>query len=363
VLADATPGDGVVWLTYLTNDNYYHFKLIDNEGNEIWTVHTDMQYLSNIRSAYVQKVIFEEDGLVTVFFNNGRFRYNLSGEEVLREEEFFQLPYTIVDVRNIIVGAQGGYVLIGAVSIAGMRALAVGFDREGNELFTRIFSVTANGRHAYTGAQVLEDGTCLLAGSYTSPVAALMNAFFVTRIAPDGAELFTQVHSTTEFHGAPANTWYPGRDLIKTGHDNYLFAIDGWGSKPFQRLVQFDAMGNETADQQVIEFRSETRSYGLPPFIGSVIAGRPDGSIVGVLNSNQWFLPGAQGIATAPYMPPHYANLYQFSLSDHTLNAADFNRLYSNYLSAAVRLSNGNVMIAGTILSLGADMKIIIAIL
>lgn len=360
VLTDATAGDGVVLLTFIDNGNNIYFKLIRNNGDELWTVDPGLTFLQNSRAQYVQKVLFENDDLITVFYLNARIRYSLNGEEVSREEDFIQVPWSNMDINNIAIGADGNYLVIGNASVSGMRAAYFMLDREGNMLSPFLFAITPNGGNAYTGVVVMEDGSYMLAGAYTSPLQQLSNAYFVTKVAATGEALWTVSQPTTPFHGATFDK--PGRDLIRTSDGHFLYVIDGWGDHSGQRIVRFTQFGEDLGDQRDMAFADFNISYATPPFIGTVVAEHSDGSIYGVMNSRNWSLLNGLGLLTASYFPPHYAYFYQYTPRDHSLDAAYFDRTYSNYLSAATRLSNGKVMLAGTILSLGVDKKIIITI-
>lgn len=361
-LTDATAGDGVVLLTYITEQGTYNFKLIDNDGNELWTTASNLPFVSGTRLGHVHKAFFEDDGLITVLHQRGRIRYNMQGEEVSRENILFTFNF---DIRNVIQGPNGEYIFIGyqVVTTNNLRATATGIDRNGNFLFTHTYTGTT-GICAYTGGVTLEDGSYLLSGAYNSINDDQGDAYFITRIGPTGEVLWTVQHPTTD---VPASLWdrnlIAGRNMIRTADGNYLFFIEGYLDRQ-QRIVRFDDTGAETGPHWEIELQSPGYTFAGTGYRGAALAQHMDGSLYFI--GNGWrdkLILGTNIIRVqGAWQQPSYGSFARLAPESDGWARADFSRNYNNWLTAVIPLSNGKVMLAGTILSLGVDLKLVIAV-
>lgn len=366
-LTDATAGDGVVLLTYITNQGTYNFKLIDNDGNELWTVASNLPYMWQSNSAFVHKVLFEDDGLITVLYHRSRVRYNMDGEEVSREENRFAFPWNNFVTRNVIQGQNGEYIYIGYYTVSGLntRASVVGYDRDGNVLFSDFYSALP-GTYAYTGGQTLDDGSYLLAGSYSALTEGHSESYFVTRINPSGEVLWTVTHPATDtLSSVLEQTEIAGRNMIRTADGNYMFFIEGF-SKSQQRIVRFDDAGEEIAPQRTINFEGPGYTYANSAYKGAALAQHEDGSLYFIGNEwnqeNRPILGTNVLIVQGVFQSPSYGSFFRLDTESDVWKRAYFNRNYNNWLTGAIRLNNGKIMLAGTILSLGTDLKIIVAV-
>ena len=111
----AVAGDGVVLLTYIDNLNEYVFKLIENDGTEIWTKKFGYSYkLNEFGQIPKMKIILDLDSSFAIFYGNGLKKINYQGEIVYSKDYFFPSGGGLVSVYDVQIGVNITYIISGS---------------------------------------------------------------------------------------------------------------------------------------------------------------------------------------------------------------------------------------------------------
>jgi hypothetical protein len=356
---DAIPGEGVVLLTYVDNDDKYQFKLIDNAGNEIWTKHFGYKYQISPRTVQaltgpdtIIQIIYDVDNTFTVFRGNSMKKIDHAGNVVFSDNSFLT-GMEKASVAKIMLGNADNYLVLGELSISGKRAFVSEFNRQGQQEFIKIYTVNVSGVNFFTDAQALKDGNYLLAGTFESNTEGLSSSFFLANLAPNGDLTIVGNNDITCASCV-------GRQLYKTAEDNYIYlisALDQDAQELRSSLYHFNQAGEilnvDYADLAPFNLASQ-RS----------LLQNEDGSFTGIIKTKDDIQTTlSNSTASDPLRPNTYTvpvYSYYFSLNKFgaVQDKAFFSTSYSNYFNSIIRLSNGRVLIYGALQSFGEEMKL-----
>lgn len=364
-VTDLSPGDGVALITYLTMSNNYKFKLISNSGLELWTYTSDLFYSSS-EGSVVNGVLYNADGSFDVVYKWDLLRISANGELIFHNQNFFSGIDEDYSIEHVSLNANGDYLLMGNAYLGGDRAFCAGFNSEGAELFKKFFFIHATSAQSYTSSINLPDDYVLLAGSFKSVNPGFDDAYFVSKLSPEGALIWTKVHPFADQEELLGGSFAPtGRDLLQLDQNRFVYLINPVGEEFNDhrlRLVYFDTTGTETGDHTFINFAHVNNTSGSLPYTGRVISQKADGTIVGVarnyyLNNNFTF-----DTDQITYSTPEYSFFFELKPTTGEITAEYLNRDYNNYLTCTALLSDGKIMLAGLIDSFGNQTNIVIVI-
>jgi hypothetical protein len=356
---DAIPGEGVALLTFIDNEDNYQFKLIDNSGNEIWTKDFGYTYRVSPRTQIkaaapdtLIHIIYDIDNTFAIFRGSSLKKINHKGNVVFSDPSFLN-GMEKVNVDRIVLGNTDNYLVLGDLSISGNRAFASEYNRQGQQVYIKTYSVNLSGLNTFTDAQALEDGNHLLAGTFESKTAGLSSSFFLANLAPNG-------DLTLIKNNEMRCTACVGRQLYKTKEGEYVYLIsaiveDALDSRSLVYHV------NQAGDISHLDSLDLT-SFNLAS--RSSLVQKGDGSFAGIIKSkNHIRTLESLGSLSSPTKPNTYTGpvySYYFSLNEIGIvkNKVFFTTSYSNYFNSIIKLSNNRILIFGALQSFGEDNKL-----
>jgi hypothetical protein len=355
---DAVAGDGVVLLTYVDQNNTYQFKLVDNAGNAIWT--KDFGYKHEVApqsgrdlatSDTVINILYDIDHTFSIFRGGSLKRVNHQGEVVLSDPNFLNGLESFNTVK-VILGHNNNYLALGELDLSGNRAFASEYSRLGQQRFLTVHTINVNGTNTFSDAQLLDNGTYFLSGSFNTKSQSISSSFFTAILNSNGTLEEVNNHFVEGMSSL-------GRQLYKTNENNYIYllsAIDENGEDTRSRVYHLNPSG-DVIDVDFLDLAAFNYCNSKS------LLQNPDGSFLGLMKTNNEipdFIGITGNISQIPntYTIPNYT--YFFTLNDigAVQNKSYFDRSYSNYFNVIIRLSNGKNLIYGALQSLGEEVKL-----
>lgn len=364
---DLRAGDGVVLMTYIDNNDFYHFILLENNGDTLWTrpFKSRMTGTTGIVSRPIN-VLAMPDGGFGVIYENGLYTIDLDGTISTQPQVLFDNLQTWQSGTHFRVLDNGNFLLAGQIALGGNRGYIAEYSQNGSMLYRHTLLINVSSATIYTSSIQLPDGSFLFAGSFTSPVANLNNAYFVSKLSEGGELLWTKIHDTDPFEAGGVftnqNTTYPGRNMLPLSDGTFVYLLNPRGaifSDQRMRLVYFDADGEATRPHTFInhaEINTTNYSLGVDR---PAMALNEDGSITGLATTSHPAVIGNSFLAPPlSYRAPQRSFFFDLDLQGQPQRTADVDRNFSNSFTSIARLSDGRTMIAGTKLAMGVDLKI-----
>jgi len=367
-VTDLTSGADLMLITCLDEQSRYLFKLITNEGVELSTYYSDLVF-DNLQS--VQGILHNEAGHFDIFYGLDLYTLGYDGSILSHQPNFLGGLSDLYEITEVAYNADGNYILAGTASLSGNRAWVAAYDPAGNELYKRFFFINAQANQTYTSSVLLDDRSIMLAGTFESPGPDFSNAYFISKLSPMGEMEWTRVYNTTMYSqvvesGSLSSNRVRGRDLLETEPGRFLYFINPRGrGYPEQRItmVQFDEEGQELGAHVYLDFADINTSVGGAPYTGNVAVAVGNEKILGLSNP---YYPNIQenvfNSLTVSYNSPQHTYLFELNNAGEFTTAEYANQDFNNYLTAIDQLSNGKIAMAGTIHSLGEELKLIILI-
>lgn len=389
IVTDVVAGNGNVLIVYSTlvnnSDSLVRtVKLVQNDGTEIWTkslngtdglISWDFGNLVflDLKEQLVQ-VIFDKDGSFTFFSVRGSafegrvlrlIKINIQGEVVLDNHDFLNLPLEF-SFQEIAQNSIGNYFFLGKVGFEGKANFAE-YTPDGIEVFNENFETNSNSATSFTSMLFNPDGTYTVGGYFQSYEPNTMSEIIICTYSDTGALLWSKtietIPSSLESGLFGRFRTSAGRKLFRNENGSLTYLVSASGSIAgynVAKLYEFSAEG-EMVKSQDLDFLNLNVCSGADPFFGNSIIQRNNGAIIGLVNGVTSTL-NENFNSTINYIDPHYSYYYEVNNSGDITKMDFVQSEQSNYFTAIEKLSNGNIMMVGTTLSLGLDVKLIAVI-
>ncbi len=337
----AVAGEGVVLLVYVDYSLNYKFKLIDNAGNEIWTKTFGYKY--NSANVVNMEVIFDTDETFSIFYGNGLKRVNTNAEIIFEKTDFF-VPLSGASIYKVVKGNNDTYLCLGTYS---SRALVAEFSKTGTMNYFKLFALNINSLNEFTGAVKTKSGGYLVAGSFASNTTNIENALFLMELSANGTVLS---NSITTMDSCKCR----GRELIEVGENTYAYLVSPTSSDSKDKRSRLYFL-NDTAEVlnvKYLDLSEYNYGAGYAPFFGNGLVKTNLGKLNGIIKSAN---DGPKNLSG-----PQYDYYYAVDGMYSQIESYFINKNYSNYYTSIVNQSDGKVLIYGTTLSLGDELKLIL---
>jgi hypothetical protein len=363
----AVAGDGVVLLTYIDNLNEYVFKLIENDGTEIWTKKFGYSYKPNeFGQIPKMKIILDLDSSFAIFYGNGLKEINYQGEIVYSKDYFFPSGGGLVSVYDVQIGVNNTYIISGSNynSAGGTSAFIQKREQDGTIVGQGIGVRNPNPstrKYSYTGAIALEDGKYIVAG---------INDYF------EGLERSTDLFHVIVFDSKRLGSipellqvidpdmTMGGRELIKVSEDSYAYLMSpegGASQDQKSRLYHFDTSGT-VKGITYLDFAPQNYAVGGSPYTSQGLVKNASGGYTGLMRVGEEIFTESDANQPGNYKEAHYGYVYELNANMELIHAEYINRNSSNYFNGITKMSNDKILLFGTTLSFGEEMKLTIAI-
>lgn len=347
----AVSGEGVALLGFQNTDDTLYFKLINNDGSEIWTKSFD----SISKSPSNMIVIADLDNTFSIFHGNSLTQINYAGDIVYYNRDFLK-PIEYYARWKIILGNNNNYLVVGISYTPYGRGFVSEFSRTGQQKFKKIYASSANGITAFTSAIRSESGGYLLAGSFAAyinnPSITERSAFYLMEIDKDGKEIFVVKNDID-------SCYCEGRDLFKLSNGNFAYLVSPVDqSSPDKRSRVYTVNDSgEVQSLDYIDFGASNFGVGSP-FLGISAPGlvkNIDDSYFGLMRSSDryWY---------SNYNVPTYSHYFTLDANAMVQEQNYLYTSYSNYYYGIAQLSNGHVLLFGHVESFGEKRKLSIII-
>jgi hypothetical protein len=371
----AIAGDGVVLLTYIDNLNEYVFKLIENDGTEIWTKKFGYMYNPNeFGQIPKMKIILDSDNSFAIFFGNGLKKINDQGNLVFSHDSFLGSSSNLVTVRDVQIGMNNTYIISGSFyrySAGGTSAFIEEKEQDGTIVGQgisggHIGNITrpnpSTRKYAYTGAIALEDGKWIAAG---------IHDYIVAGVAKENELFHVIVFDSKITTGAPKllsvidkDVTMEGRELIKVSEDSYAYLMSPEGGASLEqrsRLYHFDTSGT-VKGITYLDFAPQNYAAGGSPYTSRGLVKNASGGYTGLMRVGEEISTASVFDQPATYKGAHYGYVYELNANMELIHSEYINRNSSNYFNGITKMSNDKILLFGTTLSFGEEMKLTIAI-
>jgi hypothetical protein len=369
----AVAGDGVVLLTYIDNLNEYVFKLIENDGTEIWTKKFGYSYKPNeFGQIPKMKIILDLDSSFAIFYGNGLKKINYQGEIVYSKDYFFPSGGGLVSVYDVQIGVNNTYIISGSFSneAGGTSAFIQKREQDGTIVGQgisggNIGNITrpnpSNRKYAYTGAIALEDGKWIAAG---------INDYIYGEYYPN--DLFHVIVFDSKRLGSipellqviDPDMTMGGRELIKVSEDSYAYLMSpegGASQDQRSRLYHFDTSGT-VKGITYLDFAPQNYAAGGSPYTSRGLVKNASGGYTGLMRVGEEISTESDVNQPGSYKEAHYGYVYELNANMELIHAEYINRNSTNYFNGITKMSNDKILLFGTTLSFGEEMKLTIAI-
>jgi hypothetical protein len=356
---NAIPGNGVFLITFVDTQDQYQFKLLDNNGKELWTKNFGYKFQVSPRTQTgIAKpdttihVVYLQNESFAIFRGNRLKIINLAGEVVLSKNNFLKKLSQFKSAK-ILLKDNGNFLVMGELEASGNRAFISEHSPTGNQIHINSFTVNVNGINTFSDALALDSGQYLLAGSFQSNTDGLSSAFF-SALLKDNGQLKILKQNPTACQSCI------GRQLLTSGADEYIFLMSPTNNNSADRestIYRLNSQGN-IKDQALINFTE----YNVAA--SQSLLKKQDGTFIGLIKTNDdrlnYTINSAGNIVQKPstYTEPVYSYQYQLNPVNMSLNKSFFTTSYSNYISIACTLSNGEILFFGAVESLGEGIQL-----
>lgn len=357
---DAVAGDGVALLSYVDNYDQYQFKLIDNLGQELWTKSFGYKHAVVHRTEALPgredtaiHVLYDIDNSFSIIRGNRLKKINHQGEIIFNDNSFFTGLETTL-ISKVILGRNDNYLILGSRTIIQPRAVAVEFNRQGQQNFLS-FSSSIGTVNNYTDGKLLDNNEYLIAGVNLSTT----NSITLAKLSQNGDLSILKNHDLENFEGE-------GRGLFKTENDEIIYLVSAKNPNTEDgrsRVYRFDKLG-EIIELSYVDFG---------PFnycTSNALIKKSDGSFFGLAKMANEYIPEPTNndlvfqifVKVASFTPPNHSFNFKLNSKGQVQNQQFFQTTYSNYFNAAKELSNGDIIIYGAIQSFGEEVKLSVII-
>ncbi|MEZ5174292.1 MAG: hypothetical protein R2850_12485 [Bacteroidia bacterium] len=366
-MVDMIPGDGVLLIVYRNENDVYRFKLVNNNGEEIWNKDFNLIY-STVSSPYMilSNVIHEENQVFTLFYSTGLIRINYNGDVVFNDPEFTGLNDTY-RIYNASLNTAGNYLVCGSANISGSRAFFAEIDREGGYIFRKFYFVNVNGQNVFSDVVQNADGSYTVGGSFVSYAPNSNQVAFLVTYDSEGNQIKSKTISPFQninLEGALTDNFDNlGKKLYYVGNGRYIYVMNvlyGINGK-FPSLILLA----DTSGAILNARRMDLNTFNLCGCTGTEfckgIVKNPNGGYTCVINSsieNQIIL----NIIPMNYTKPQYSYLVDFDEAGNITNTYFPDRNYANQFTSICILSDGRKAIGGISQSFGNTFKLTLLI-
>jgi hypothetical protein len=358
--------EGAVLLTYIDNLNEYVFKLIENDGTEIWTKKFGYLYETN-ESGEIRKmkIILDSDNSFAIFYGNGLKKINYQGEIVYSKDVFLTPSSTIYEVHDVQIGLNNTYLISGSTYLTNFEIFSpfiLEIEKDGSTvLFNYGNYFISNRKSVYTGAIALEDGGYVVTGinsnrEYVTIENSLFNAVvFDSKSTTGTPEILRVIDKDVKMEG---------RELIKVTEDSYAYLMSPENSTSQDqrsRLYHFDILGT-VKGITYLDFASQNYAVGGSPYTSQGLVKNASGGYTGLMRVGEEISAESDVNQPATYKEAHYGYIYELNANMELIHSQYINRNSSNYFNGITKMSNDKILLFGTTLSFGEEMKLTIAI-
>jgi hypothetical protein len=350
----AVAGEDVVLLVYVDNANLYNFKLIDNDGKEVWTKTFGYRFLVKENGQIPgMKIIHDSDSSFAIFYDYGLKKVDYNGSVIYDNKSFINRNrYGRLVITNLRLSPNDEYMIVGSVGRAQPALLQL--NKAGVQVGVFINSQGQSHNDRYTDVIPYKDGSFLIGRTGTSDNSADSNYFFVREIRNDGKVLAGLIDEKI-FDGR-----YVGRELIKIseGHYAYLLSpIDDRSPDKRSRLYHFNDSG-EITGLTYLDLAPLNVATGNESYISKSLVRNGKMGFTGLMKMD--FEIPTEGSSSRPgtYNNAHYSYYYDLDGAGELIRSEYITRTYSNYFNGIVKMSNGQMLLFGTTLSLGEEPKL-----
>lgn len=344
-------GDGVVLLVYVDFADQYKFKLIDNNGNEIWT--KTFGYIYDKENYVDFHVIYDVGNTFSIFFAKGLKRINPLGEVVYNNNNFLA-PLNSASVYKIILTNNNSYLCLGTFN---SRALVSELSSTGTLRFSRLYVINVNGPNIFTSAVIDPLGGYLVGGAFSSNTVGLESAFFLMRLKANGDIVYTK---KTNMDSCTCQ----GRELIEISENQYAFLVspNEFNSTESRSRLYFI---NDTASilkMEYLDLAENNYGPGYNPYSGNGLIKSSSNKLMGIMKADYEVSSNASlnaGIIRN-YKNPQFDYFYTWNMDDNNFSQSFLSKTYSSFYSSIVNMSNGKALIFGTTMSLGDELKLMV---
>jgi hypothetical protein len=355
VALGAVPGDNVVLLIYADNEDELFFKLLNNNGDELWTRSYGLTLKSSSADGTADFQVIEDiENSYAIFHEAKLIRIDYQGNIIFQDDDFYQSTFQSVILYRVMINDQQNYILLGAASVSGNRAFMAEYDRTGQRLSFTLFTINVSYTNCFTDLVKLDDGGYLLAGTAASDLRGQPSYFFTVEIGDSGQQVNTQYYRQNDFKGT-------GKELIqlKDGKLGYLVSpLDLLSPDGRSRLYILNDNG-AILDTSYVNIARSNFGAGNGPYLGVGLEVLPDGSMIGLMHTNTEVSLGVVGGVVGNFESAHFSYLYKLDQLGRLTQSDKIPLTYSNYINSIARLSDGKMLLFGHTLSYGERPQLI----
>jgi hypothetical protein len=362
------PADGVALIVYKSYSDSSYFKLIKNNGDEIWT--KNASYLINDYSR-IEEVLYNNDNTFSVFIGNRLAIINLDGEVTFNDPIFLKsinLPDLNHRKVNIKITPQGNYLVVGTVLVGtAYRSFYAEVSKAGSLLYKKFFLISARGVNTITDAVFLPNGGCMLGGCFAPDINGLAHQVFLLKIKENGDTLWTSRYKAYPYFETDIAVFLgtifdviTGRELVMNENNtlSYLFSFaDQEAPDQRSKIFNFSSEGI-LLDTNFLDLSTTNFIPLKAPYFGKSIVKNKEKGYTGISATAHLSISSLNSLSN--YRVPHHTYYYNLSLEGKMKNKEFFDKNYNNYFTAIDQLSDGNTIIAGTIFSFDKEIKLIV---
>lgn len=357
---DAVAGDGLVLLSYVDNADNYQFKLVDNSGEELWTKNFGYKYEITPRttSGYgatdtIISIVYDSDNTFSIFRANSLKKINMEGDVVFSDNSFFEGMESSTFLK-VKLGSNNNYLVFGEIVIAGNRAFAGEYTRNGDRNFLTFHTVNLLGNNTITDVQKNTNGNFLFAGTFRSNTLGLESSFFTLELDPSGVLVNVMNYEIEDFSAS-------GRQLYQGENGSFIYLVSSADSVRGDRRSRMFQI-NETGEILNLSYLN-LADVNFGP--NKALLQKRDGSFIGLMKTGNE-IPTIQisvvttilAVRPGTFGTPNYSYYFETNKNGLVQNQKFIQSSYSNYFNAVISLSNGDVLVYGAVQSFGEDVKL-----
>jgi hypothetical protein len=359
--------EGAVLLTYIDNLNEYVFKLIENDGTEIWTKKFGYLYETN-ESGEIRKmkIILDSDNSFAIFYENGLKKINFQGEITYSKDDFIWSNIRVFSVFDVQISDKGTYLISGSfydTRLGGFLRATIREVEQDGTLVGQDHEVPFNSNEykAYTGAIALEDGKFLVAGDVTEQFSQGREDNLFQVVLFDSKRTS---HVPELLRVVDQDVTMVGRELFQVSEDSYAYLMSPEGSAPEDqrsRIYHFDTTGT-VKGITYLDFAPQNYAAGGSPYTSRGLVKNASGGYTGLMRVGEEISTESDVNQPGSYKEAHYGYVYELNANMELIHAEYINRNSTNYFNGITKMSNDKILLFGTTLSFGEEMKLTIAI-
>ncbi|MFT5513236.1 MAG: hypothetical protein ACI8SE_001642 [Bacteroidia bacterium] len=353
----AVAGEDVVLLVYVDNANLYNFKLIDNDGLEIWT--KTFGYVYSVKSNGQipdMKIIHDSDSSFAIFYDYGLKKVDYNGSVIYDKNTFIDRNrFRRLVISNVVLGMNNEYMIVGSQGVGTFAfSIFLRYDKDGLLLGSPISQQRQAQIERNTDVIPYKGSSVLIGNTGTSFSSSDSNYLTVTKFDPNGNQ---QVQI---FHSSIPDGNYLGRELIKISEGNYgylLSPIDNRSGDKRSRLYHFNDSG-EITGMTYLDLAPLNVGAGNTSYIGKGLVKNGKNGFTGLMKMDVEISKEGSSSRPGTYNKAHYSYYYDLNESAELIRSEYITRTYSNYFNGIVKMSNNQLLLFGTTLSLGEYRKL-----